>query len=112
MKICSTTDGGPMLTKNALDDFCAKRLKALADPIRWAVLRSLMTGPKIVAELLTELGIEQTLLSHHLRILKNSGFVVSVREGKNVRCRLADNILIAGTSPSIDLGCCRLEMNC
>jgi len=93
------------------DNCCAKRLKALADPSRWAIIMSLTNGPKLVAELLTELRIEQTLLSHHLRILKDECFVVSVREGKNVRCRLADNVLIAGEHKGIDLGCCRLEMN-
>ena len=100
-----------MIARDSSNNFCAKRLKALADPSRWAIIASLMCGPKMVAELLKELSIEQTLLSHHLKILRDEGFVESVREGKSVRCRLADNVLIAGEHKGIDLGCCRLEMN-
>ena len=99
-----------MIKKNPSDNFCAKRLKVVADPSRWAIIMSLMNGPMMVAELLVELDIEQTLLSHHLKTLRDEGFVVSGREGKNVRCRLADNVLITGENPGIDLGCCRLEM--
>jgi len=70
-----------------------------------------MHNPKMVAELLVELSIEQTLLSHHLKILRDEGFIVSIREGKNVRCRLADNVQLSGKHSGIDLGCCRLEMD-
>jgi ArsR family transcriptional regulator len=110
MKIHPTNGGSSMITRNS-SVFCARRLKALADPSRWAIITSLMNSPKMVAELQTELQIEQTLLSHHLKILRAEGFVESVREGKNVRCRLADNVLISGEHPGIDLGCCRLELN-
>jgi len=100
-----------MATKKSSDNYCAKRLKALADPSRWAIVMSLMHNTKMVAELLVELEIEQTLLSHHLKILRDEGFIESVREGKNVRCRLADNVQLSGEHSGIDLGCCRLEMN-
>lgn len=100
-----------MTARSSFDNYCAKRLKALADPSRWAIVMSLMHNPKMVAELLVELNIEQTLLSHHLKILRDEGFIESVREGKNVRCRLADNVQLSGEHSGIDLGCCRLEMN-
>jgi ArsR family transcriptional regulator len=93
------------------DTFCARRLKVLADPSRWAIVMALLPGSRMVSELIVELGIEQTLLSHHLKILRDEGFVVSLREGKNVRCRLADDIILPGDARGIDLGCCRLEMN-
>ena len=48
----------------------ARRLKALADPHRWSVVDLLMDNPRTVAELLEQLGLEQSLLSHHLRILR------------------------------------------
>src|SRR5690242_9847202 len=99
-----------MIARNPSDNFCARRLKALADPSRWAIIMSLLNNPKMVAELLVELKIEQTLLSHHLKILRDEGFIESVREGKNVRCRLADNVQLPGEHSGIDLGCCRLEM--
>ena len=111
MKIHPRIDVTVMAEKNTLDNYCAKRLKALADPSRWAIVMSLMGNSKMVAELLIELKIEQTLLSHHLKILRDEGFIVSLREGKNVRCRLADNVQLSGEHSGIDLGCCRLEMN-
>ena len=46
--------------------FCVRKLKVLADTTRLAVLEILMEGPKHVGELNAVLGVEQSLLSHHL----------------------------------------------
>ena len=46
---------------------CASRLKALADEHRWSVVELLLDNPMTVADLLEQLGLEQSLLSHHLR---------------------------------------------
>ncbi len=91
--------------------FCSGRLKALADPTRWAVIAQLLDGPKNVGELNSVLNIDLTLLSHHLKILRNEGFVVCLREGKNVRYRLAPGLALPPPQRGIDLGCCHLELN-
>jgi len=91
-------------------DFCSRRLKALADPTRWAVMAQLLAGAKTVEEINTTLGIDSTLLSHHLRILREEGLVAGIREGKYIRYRLSPEIETPDRR-GIDLGCCRLEMN-
>ena len=89
---------------------CARRLKALADAYRWSVVDLLMDKPRTVAELLEQLGLEQSLLSHHLSILRREGIVESRREGKKVRYRLSEAVSWSGPGRGLDLGCCRLEM--
>ncbi|WP_305732751.1 ArsR/SmtB family transcription factor [Trichlorobacter ammonificans] len=91
--------------------YCARRLKALSDPTRWAIVAALADGPRLLADLQTELQIEQTLLSHHLKVLRDEELVVSMREGRLLRCRLADDVTLPAGRRGIDLGCCRLELN-
>ena len=89
---------------------CAEKLKVLSDPTRMKVLESLRLGPKHVNTLMKNLKIEQTLLSHHLRALRNAKLVLSKRDGKAVLYRLASPPMLDGGA-EIDLGCCRLAFD-
>ncbi len=88
---------------------CAALLKALADETRLAVVRVLMGGECHAGDLLMELGIEQSLLSHHLRQLRDAGIVESERDGKAVLYRLAPGVEAQRRGDVIDLGCCQLS---
>jgi ArsR family transcriptional regulator len=92
-----------------LSQSCLRRIKAISDKTRWAVIEMLMDGPMTVGELAKELGVEQSLLSHHLKILRHEGFIESRREGKSVICKLTDAIVSSDEGWEIDLGCCRLQ---
>ncbi|MCC5654146.1 metalloregulator ArsR/SmtB family transcription factor [Nostoc sp. XA013] len=95
--------------KNASStDFCARQLKALADTTRLSVVKILMEGPKHVGELNAVLKLEQSLLSHHLKILRSAGFVEATRDGKAVLYHFVPTIRQANTGKAIDLGCCLL----
>lgn len=85
---------------------CAEKLKILSDATRLAVLEILMESPKHVGELNAVLGIEQSLLSHHLKILRQARFVEATRDGKAVLYRLAPEMVCS--NKGIDLGCCLL----
>ena len=62
----------------------ANMLKAIAHPMRIAILGMLDSGKKLtVSEIHLQLGIEQAATSHHLGILKDKGVLCSKREGKN-----------------------------
>jgi DNA-binding transcriptional ArsR family regulator len=62
----------------------AGMLKAIAHPVRIAILNLLEEGKKLsVTELHGLLKIEQSTASHHLGILKDKGVLTSKREGKN-----------------------------
>jgi ArsR family transcriptional regulator, virulence genes transcriptional regulator len=62
----------------------ANMLKAIAHPMRIAILSFLEDGNKLtVTEIHERLQIEQSTTSHHLGILKDKGVLISKREGKN-----------------------------
>jgi len=88
---------------------CATVLKAIADETRLAVLQQLMKGPRHVGEINEALPIEQSLLSHHLKILRDSGLVVSARDGKAVLYKLSPHVEGARKGKTIHLGCCELS---
>ena len=72
----------------------AQMLKAIAHPIRIAILKHLEGGKKLtVTEIYELLGIEQSTTSHHLGILKDKGVLCSRREGKNISYYLKHDIL-------------------
>jgi DNA-binding transcriptional ArsR family regulator len=62
----------------------AGMLKAMAHPMRIAILNFLEDGKRMtVTEIHEKLKIEQSTTSHHLGILKDKGVLASKREGKN-----------------------------
>ena len=89
------------------DSHCSQRLRALAEPHRLAILNLLFTGPKHVWELNDSLNLEQSLLSHHLKVLRQQGFVQSRRDGKAVLYELATEAR-SETIYGVELGCCTL----
>lgn len=91
--------------------FCVRKLKILADTTRLGVLETLMEGPKHVKELNAVLGLEQSLLSHHLKVLRDEGFVEATRDGKAVLYSLAPAVQRTNAGTAIDLGCCLLSFD-
>ena len=72
-----------MLSKEKLEA-AAEMLKAIAHPTRIAIINLLETHKKMsVTDIFEALGIEQAVASHHLRILKDRGVLVSEKDGKN-----------------------------
>lgn len=75
-------------------DMAANMLKAIAHPMRIAILKHLEGGKKLTVTQIHELlGIEQSTTSHHLGILKDKGVLCSRREGKNTFYYLKHDIL-------------------
>ncbi len=59
-------------------------LKAIAHPMRIAIINQLEDGKKLsVTEIHELLEIDQSTASHHLGILKDKGVLNSKRDGKN-----------------------------
>lgn len=87
---------------------CSTILKVLADETRLAVVQLLMTGQRHVGEINSELDIEQSLLSHHLKVLRDAGLVVAERDGKSVLYRLAPEVEAVRKGRGLQLGCCSL----
>lgn len=56
--------------------------KAFCDENRIRILKMLRSGEKCACKLLDELNVTQPTLSHHMKILCDSGIVVGRKEGK------------------------------
>lgn len=68
-------------------------LRALAAPVRIAIVLQLREAQRCVHELVRELSLPQPLVSQHLRVLKAAGVVDGKRCGREVLYRLADDHL-------------------
>ncbi|MED7952882.1 MULTISPECIES: metalloregulator ArsR/SmtB family transcription factor [unclassified Streptomyces] len=72
----------------------AARFALLAEPGRLAVLVALRAaGPIPVSDLALACGVSPTAVSQTLRLLRASGAVTAVKEGRVVRYALADEAL-------------------
>ena len=74
-------------------DAAGDLLRALAAPIRIAIVMQLREQQRCVHELVDALGVAQPLVSQHLRILKSAGVVAGERAGREVMYRLVDHHL-------------------
>lgn len=60
----------------------AKLLSAAADPTRMRMLTQLaLTGPVCACDFTSEGGLSQPTISHHLRVLREAGWVATERRG-------------------------------
>ncbi|MCM1565239.1 MAG: metalloregulator ArsR/SmtB family transcription factor [Dehalobacter sp.] len=78
----------------------AKVFKAFCDPNRLMIIEMLQSGEKCACKILEDLNIGQSTLSHHMKILCESGLISSCRVGKWTHyslnkegCETAKNIL-------------------
>ncbi|MPZ69720.1 MAG: metalloregulator ArsR/SmtB family transcription factor [Actinobacteria bacterium] len=53
----------------------ADPFKALADPTRWAICERLAAEELCVCHLVDDMGLSQSLLSHHLKVLRDAGLL-------------------------------------
>ena len=52
-------------------------LKVVAEPLRWRILELLSSEELCVCHLVDELDVNQPLVSHHLRVLRDAGLVAT-----------------------------------
>jgi len=94
--------------------WCAERLKALADPERLRIVATLLSGPKHVGVLAEELNDSVVKVSHHLGVLRHSGIVLATKQGRFVEYSLHPDVHFDRRDTKlesfIDLGCCRLAL--
>jgi ArsR family transcriptional regulator len=71
-----------LVATTQIEHSLAQRLKAVADETRIRILHHLGGDERCVCELTEALDIGQSLLSFHLRILKEAGLVSDHRAGR------------------------------
>lgn len=69
----------------------AQIFKAFCDENRIRILEMLQSGEKCGCKLLEELNVTQPTLSHHMKILCDSGIVESHKEGKWTHYKISDS---------------------
>jgi ArsR family transcriptional regulator len=69
-------------------------LAALADPTRLEILRELAGSSEVCACDFTDCcAVSQPTVSHHLRVLREAGAVVSERRGSNIYYRVSPDLI-------------------
>jgi ArsR family transcriptional regulator len=73
----------------------ALRFRALGDETRLSLLELLSPGERCVGDLMDATGLGQSLVSHHLRTLRNAGLVHDRRDGRWIYYSLVEPALSA-----------------
>ena len=85
------------MAKNILNekdiDQTASHLKAIAPPLRLAMVCLLAYGERTVTDICKELGTTQPNISQHLSLLHNQGLLKSRKEANRVFYAIADQRL-------------------
>jgi ArsR family transcriptional regulator, nickel/cobalt-responsive transcriptional repressor len=85
----------PMTGPDPLDDETMQRVAdtmfALSTPSRLKILMCLRAGPRTVSEIVAAVGMEQSAVSHQLRVLRDHSVVSMQRFGRNRRYALRDS---------------------
>jgi DNA-binding transcriptional ArsR family regulator len=74
-------------------ELAASKLRAIAHPMRIAIIDLLHEKQLSVTEIYEKLDIEQASASHHLNILKTKGVLASRRNGKKIFYSLKNQTL-------------------
>lgn len=69
----------------------AEAMQGLAAPSRVMILSQLREGARSVSELVAAVEMEQSAVSHQLRMLRDIGLVVGERQGRRVIYSLYDH---------------------
>lgn len=91
---------------------CATVLRVLADETRLRIVESLMVNEQCVTNLVRLLRRAQPHISHHLRILRDSGLVEGRRDGRHVHYRIAPALQRRASrlnGQALNFGCCEVR---
>lgn len=83
----------------------AEAMQALSTPSRVRLLARLCDGPCSVGALAASVGLEQSLVSHQLRLLRHLGLVRRIRDGRRSVYELHDEhvaVLLAEAVHHVD----------
>lgn len=80
----------PVLSQNELT-ILAETFRLLGDPSRLRILLACMAASSPVGEIAARLDLSQSLVSHHLRLLRAARLVKGVRHARHVFYEIADS---------------------
>jgi len=65
----------------------------MGDPVRWAIVRELHDGTRCACVLADVTEVSSTLLSHHLKVLREAGLISGAKRGRWIDYTLDANAL-------------------
>lgn len=69
----------------------AEMFKLMGEPSRLRIITSCLTAPMCVSDIAEKHGLSQSLVSHHLRLLRAARVLKGVRKGKQIFYEAADD---------------------
>jgi DNA-binding transcriptional ArsR family regulator len=69
----------------------AEMFRLMGDPSRLRILLSCLPAPRAVGDIARATGLPQTLVSHHLRLLRTGHILRAERHGREVHYSVADD---------------------
>ena len=66
--------------------------RALGDPVRWAIVNELRQGTRCACVLGEIAGVSPSLLTHHLKTLREAGLIMGERRGRWIDYSLAPDM--------------------
>lgn len=69
----------------------ASCMRALGHPVRLQILKGLLKNECNVTQIQKKLGVPQSTISQHLKVLKNAEIIESRREGTTVCYKVLDH---------------------
>ena len=69
----------------------AETFRLLGDPTRLRILMYCLNQPRAVGDIAGSLGLSQTLVSHHLRLLRGARLMRGVRQSRQIFYEVADS---------------------
>jgi len=74
------------------DSILIEMFRALGDPVRWAIVNELRHGTRCACALSDVAGVSPSLLSHHLKTLREAGLITGERRGRWIDFSLAPEV--------------------
>jgi ArsR family transcriptional regulator, lead/cadmium/zinc/bismuth-responsive transcriptional repressor len=68
----------------------AEMFRLLGEPNRLSIVANCLDGPLSVGEITSRLGLSQSLVSHHLRLLRAARLLKARRKGKQIFYSIPD----------------------
>jgi len=95
----------------AIEEDQARFLKCIGEPTRLQMLKLLAEGERCVGELSKVLNKEQSLISHHLRALRECNIVKERQEAQKVYYKITDErlarLIMDSEALMIELSLCK-----
>ena len=101
----------------SIDEDQARFLKCIGEPTRLQILKLVARGERCVGELASVLSKEQSLISHHLKALKQCNIVKERQKAQKVYYKLMDarlaRLIVDSEALVQELSLCKCqEVNC